>query len=46
MELPKDGRVGESEQQVGFREESRKVTTDCLIAYGGKYYSLPYLCTG
>ena len=30
---------------MGFREESRKVTSDCLIAYGGNCYSVPYLCT-
>jgi hypothetical protein len=46
LELPKDRRIGESERYVDFHEESRKITNDCPITYGGKRYSVPYLCTG
>jgi len=46
LELPKNTSTGEPERYVGFREQSRKVTSDCLIAYGGNRYSVPYLYAG
>jgi hypothetical protein len=36
LELPKT-------QYVGFKEEFRKVTSDCLISYNGNRYSVPHL---
>ncbi|MDD4479529.1 MAG: IS21 family transposase [Mesotoga sp.] len=45
LELPKD-HENKPQRFTGFREESRRVTTDCLIAYGGNRYSVPYLYAG
>jgi transposase len=46
LELPKNKSTGELQRYVGYREESRKVTGDCLIAYGGNRYSVPCLYAG
>ena len=45
LELPKDHDNG-PRRFTGFKEESRRVTTDCLIAYGGNRYSVPYPYAG
>jgi len=45
LELPKDHEM-KPQKFTGFKEESRRVTTDCLIAYGGNRYSVPYLYAG
>ena len=42
LELPKD-HENKTRRFTGFNEESRRVTTDCLISYGGNRYSVPYL---
>jgi hypothetical protein len=31
---------------VGVKEETRKVSSDCLIAYGASRYSVPYMFAG
>jgi hypothetical protein len=46
LQLPRNTRTGELQRYIGFCEESRKVTSDCLIAYGGNRYSVPYLFAG
>jgi len=46
LELPRSPRTGEYLRFVGYQEESRRVTRDCLIAYGGNRYSVPYLYAG
>lgn len=46
LELPRDQRTGQLQRYLGYREESRRVTTDCLIAYGGNRYSVPSLYAG
>lgn len=46
LELPKDKRTGVVQRYIGLREESRRVTQDCLIAFGGNRYSVPYLYVG
>lgn len=46
LELPKNNRTGGTQRYIGYREESRKVTGDCLIAYAGNRYSVPYLFAG
>lgn len=40
--LPIDQLTGEIKRYVGFREEFRKVTLDCLISYKGNKYSVPH----
>lgn len=46
QELPKNRSTGELQRYIGYREESRKVTSDCLIAYSGNRYSVPSLYAG
>ena len=43
--LPKD-HENKPQKFMGFREESRRVTTDCLIAYGGNRCPVPCIYTG
>jgi len=40
--LPIDYKTGEVKRYVGFQEEFRNVTADCLISYGGNRYSVPW----
>lgn len=40
--LPIDPQTGEIKRYVGFKEEFRKVTADCLISYRGNRYSVPH----
>lgn len=40
--LPIDPTTGEIKRYVGFKEEFRKVTSDCLISYKGNKYSVPH----
>jgi transposase len=40
--LPCDPITGEIKRYVGFKEEFRKVTSDCLISYKGNKYSVPH----
>jgi len=40
--LPMDQTTGEIRRYVGFKEEFRKVTLDCLISYKGNKYSVPH----
>lgn len=40
--LPMDPLNGEIKRYVGFKEEFRKVSSDCMIAYGGSRYSVPH----
>lgn len=40
--LPVDLSTGEIKRYVGFKEEFRKVTSDCLISYKGNKYSVPH----
>jgi hypothetical protein len=40
--LPINPITGELKRYVGFKEEFRKVTTECLISYKGNKYSVPY----
>ncbi|MCI4407398.1 MAG: IS21 family transposase [Sulfuricurvum sp.] len=44
--LPYDNRTGEVKHYIGFKEEFRKVTSDCLISYKSNRYSVPYYFTG
>lgn len=46
LELPRNKSTGELQRYIGYREESRKVTGDCLIGYGGNRYSVPCLYVG
>lgn len=34
------------QRYIGIKEEVRKVTSDCLLSYGGSRYSVPYLFSG
>ena len=43
MELPGNKHTGEYQRYIGFKEEFRKVTSDCLISFGGNRYSVPHL---
>jgi transposase len=43
--LPIDPITGEIKRYVGFKEEFRKVTSDCLISYKGNKYSVPHYFT-
>lgn len=40
--LPIDPITGELKRYVGFKEEFRKVTSDCLISFKGNKYSVPH----
>lgn len=40
--LPVHPVTGEIKRYIGFKEEFRKVTADCMIAYKGNRYSVPY----
>jgi len=40
--LPIDPLTGEVKRYVGFKEEFRKVTADCLLSYKGNRYSVPH----
>jgi len=40
--LPIDMQTGEIKKYVGFKEEFRKVTGDCLISYKANKYSVPH----
>ena len=41
-QLPMDNLTGEIKKYVGFKEEFRKVTGDCLISYKNNKYSVPH----
>jgi len=41
--LPIDPITGEIKRYVGFKEEFRKVTQDCLISYKSNRYSVPHI---
>lgn len=43
LELPRNIHTGEYQRYIGFKEEFRKVTGDCLISFGGNRYSVPHL---
>jgi transposase len=40
--LPLDNLTGEIKRYIGFKEEFRKVSCDCLISYKGNKYSIPH----
>jgi len=40
--LPMEPLTGELKRYIGYKEEFRKVTSDCLISYGGNRYSVPH----
>lgn len=40
--LPIDNITGEIKRYIGFKEEFRKVSSDCLISYKGNKYSVPH----
>ncbi len=40
--LPINHQTGEIKRYVGFKEEFRKVTADCLISYRANRYSVPH----
>ena len=40
--LPFDNLTGEVKRYIGFKEEFRKVTGDCLISYKSNKYSVPH----
>jgi transposase len=42
LPLPVDAITGQPKRYVGCKEEFRKVTSDCLICYGGNRYSVPH----
>jgi transposase len=44
--LPIDSLTGEYKRYIGFKEEFRKVTGDCLISYKGNKYSVPHYFAG
>jgi hypothetical protein len=41
--LPINQQTGEINRYVGFKEEFRKVTLDCLISYKSNKYSVPHI---
>lgn len=43
--LPINPITGEIKRYVGFKEEFRKVTSDCLISFKGNKYSVPHYFT-
>jgi len=45
LELPRNS-AGEDRKYIGYKEEFRKVSSDCLISYGGNRYSVPHLFVG
>lgn len=45
LELPKD-HENKPRRFTGFTGESRRVTSDCLISYGGSRYSVPHIHAG
>jgi len=40
--LPIDNTTGELKRYIGYKEEYRKVSSDCLISYKGNKYSVPH----
>jgi transposase len=40
--LPFDNLTGEFKKYIGFKEEYRKVSSDCLISYKNNKYSVPH----
>mgnify|MGYP005989262331 FL=1 len=40
--LPMNPITGEIKRYVGFKEEFRKVTSDCIVSYKGNKYSVPH----
>jgi hypothetical protein len=42
LPLPAEPITGEKKRYIGYKEEFRKVTSDCLISYGGNRYSVPH----
>ncbi len=40
--LPINPITGELKRYIGFKEEFRKVTSDCLVSYKGNKYSVPH----
>ena len=42
LELPWNLQTGAHQRYIGFKEEFRKVTSDCLISFGGNRYSVPH----
>lgn len=44
--LPTNPITGEIKRYIGFKEEFRKVTSDCLISYKGSKYSIPHYFAG
>lgn len=46
LELPGNPSYGEVLRYVSYQGESRRVTRDCLIVYGGNRYSVPYIYSG
>lgn len=46
LELPRNPSSGEVLRYVSYQGESRRVSRDCLISYGGNRYSVPYLYSG
>jgi len=40
--LPVNDITGEIKRYIGFKEEFRKVTSECLISYKGNRYSVPH----
>lgn len=45
LALPHDSRTGEIKRYIGFKEEFRKVNSDCLISYKSNRYSVPHYFT-
>lgn len=44
--LPINPMTGEIKRYIGFKEEFRKVSSDCLISYKGNKYSTPHYFVG
>ena len=42
LRLPINPLTGELKRYVGFKEEFRKVTSECLVSYKGNKYSVPH----
>lgn len=42
LPLPINPLTGERKRYVGFKEEFRKVTSECLVSYKGNKYSVPH----
>lgn len=43
LSLPMDPITGERKRYIGYKEEFRKVTCDCLICYAANRYSVPHV---